>query len=88
MSIPISQFIPPRLSPFVTISFLHLGLYFINKFICTIFLDSAYKQYHMIFVLLCLTLLSMTISRTIRVTANGIISFIFMAESLCIKELL
>ena len=53
---------------------------FVNRFICTIFLDSTYKQYHMIFDFLCLTSLSMTISRSIHVAANGIISFFFMAE--------
>ena len=48
MSIPISQFTAP-LSPLVTPSWLpqvlHLWLYFcfVNKFICTIFLDSTYK---------------------------------------------
>ena len=34
----------------------------------------------MIFVLFCLTSLSMIISRSIHVAANGIISFFFMAE--------
>ena len=34
----------------------------------------------MIFVLLCLTSLSMTISGSIHVVANGIISFFLMAE--------
>ena len=37
--------------------FLHPWLYFcfVGKFTCTIFLDSKYKLYHMIFVFLCLT---------------------------------
>ena len=39
------------------------------------FLDSAYKQYHMIFVFDWLTSLGMIISRFIHVPANGIISF-------------
>ena len=85
MSIPTSQFIPlPQ--PLVTIScFLHLWLYFcfINKFICTLFsfLDSTYKQYHMISVFLCwLTSLSMTVSMSIHVAENGVILFFFMAE--------
>ena len=51
----------------------------IDKFIGTIFLDSIYKQYHIIFVL-CLTSLSMTISGSIYVAANGSTSFLFMAE--------
>ena len=36
--------------------------------------------YHMIFLFLCLILLSMTISRSIHVAENGIILFFFMAE--------
>ena len=39
------------------------------------FLDSSYKEYHTIFLFLCLTSLSMTVSRSIDVAANGIISF-------------
>ena len=31
---------------------------FVNKFICTLFLDSTYKQYHKIFVFLCIIFLS------------------------------
>ena len=53
----------------------------INKFICIIFLDSPYKWYHITFVfdLLQITYfisLSMIISRSIHLVANGIISFI------------
>ena len=57
--------------------FLHLWLYFcfVNKFICTHFLDSTYKWYHMVFLFLWLTSLSLTISRSIHVAANGIILF-------------
>ena len=80
MSVPISQFILPPLPHLVTISlFLHLWLCFCfaNKFISTIFLDSAYKRYHMIFVFLWLTSLSVIISRSIRGAANGIILFFF-----------
>ena len=51
----------------------------IDKFIGTIFLDSIYKQYHIIFVL-CLTSLSMTISGSIHAIANGMISFFYMAK--------
>ena len=50
------------------------------KFICIIFFDSTYKWYDMIFVFLCLTSLSMMISRSIHVATNGIISF-FLWES-------
>ena len=28
---------------------------FVDKFMCSLFLDSTYKRYHMIFVFLCLT---------------------------------
>ena len=42
------------------------------------FLDSAYKQYHTIFVFL--TSLNMTVFRSIHVAANGIISFSLMGE--------
>ena len=50
----------------------------ITSFVC-FFLDSTYKQYHMIFVFLCLTYitLSMTASRSNHVAANGINSFFF-----------
>ena len=53
MSIPISQFIPPPLIPWKPqVCFLHPWLYFcfVNKFICTIFLDSTYNWYRMMFV--------------------------------------
>ena len=56
-SLPIHP-LPPRNHRFV----FYVCDYFclVNKFICTIFLDSTYKQYHMIFVFQCLTSLSMT----------------------------
>ena len=51
------------------------------------FLDSAYKWNHMIFVFLCLTYFTyftyyhfMIISRSIHVAAHGIISFFLTAE--------
>ena len=57
--IPYSSFIlPPPLSPLVTISLFSVSVnlfLFANKLICIIFLDSTYKQYHIIFVFLCLT---------------------------------
>ena len=59
MSMPISQFIPPLSSfPPGNHKFVFYNcdtFFFVNKFICTIFLDSTYKQFHMIFVFLCLT---------------------------------
>ena len=48
-----------------------------NKLICTSFKDSTYKWYHMIFVFLWLTSLSMTICRYIHVAATDIILFFF-----------
>ena len=42
-------------------------------------LDSTYELWHMIFVFLWLTSLSMIISRSVHVAANDIISFFFMA---------
>ena len=69
MSMPSSQCIPlPYLPPLKTISFflcLWICFCFVNKFICIIFLDSMYKRYHMIFVFLWLTSLSVIISRSI-----------------------
>ena len=67
----------PPLPPGNHVCSLHLWLYFyfVNRFICTIFLDSTYKRYHMVFVFLWLISLSMTISRSIPVAANGIILF-------------
>ena len=44
------------------------------------FLESTYKWYHMVFVFLCLTSLSVIISMSIHVATNGIIYFFFMAE--------
>ena len=46
-------------------------------FIGSFVLDSTYKWYHMVFVFLFLTSLSMIISSSIHVAANGIISFLF-----------
>ena len=69
----------PRNHKFV----LWVCFYFVNKFTCIFFfffLDSAYKWYHMIFVFVWLTSLSMIISGSIHVAANGIISFYLMAE--------
>ena len=47
----------------------------ISSFV-SFFFDSTYKWYHMI-ICLCLTSLSMIISRSIHIAANGIISFFF-----------
>ena len=59
---------------------LWISFYFVNKSsFVSIFLDSTYKWYHMIFVFLCLTDLSMTLSRSLHIAANGIISLFVMA---------
>ena len=83
-SIPLVHPYPPlNLSPLVTISLFSnsVSLFlFCNKFICILFLDSMYKRYHMMFLFHCLTSLSMIISKSIHVAANGLASFFFMAE--------
>ena len=83
MSIPISQFIPPyplSSGKHKIVSYVCNSICFIEKFICTFFLDSTYKWYHMVFVFVWLTSLSVGISRSIYVVANDMISFLFMAE--------
>ena len=76
MSIPISHFNPP---PSLLPGNYKFVFYFcfVNKFICTLFSDSTYKQYHMIFVFFLVRLpsLNMKISRSIHVVPNDIISF-------------
>ena len=51
--------------------------HFVSKLIGIIFLDSTWKQYHMLFVFLWLTVLSMIIFRFIHVAENSIVSFFF-----------
>ena len=82
MSILIFQFIPPRfpLGNRKVAFYMCDSLCFVNKFICTIFLDSTYKQYRAILVFVWPTSLSMTISRSIHVAASGIIEFFYIAE--------
>ena len=55
----------PPWCPYVCSLYLCLNFCPATWFICTISLDSTYKWYHMIFVFLLLTSLSMTISRSI-----------------------
>ena len=79
MLTPNSQFIPPTPPfPFGNHKFVFYVCesicYFVNKFICIIFLDSTCKRYH-IFVFVWLTAFSMIISRSIHVAASGFISF-------------
>ena len=70
MSVPISQFLPLTLYPYICS--LHLCLYFCftNRCIRVIFLDSTSKPYYLILGFPFLTLLCMTVSRSIHVFAN------------------
>jgi len=84
-------YLPPIFPPLVMIvvgfffSPMSVDLFlFWYKFICIIFKDSTYKWYHMIFVSLS-GLLSMIISRSIHVAANGIISFLCWVVLHCIN---
>ena len=43
-------------------------------------LDFMYKLYHMIFICIQLTSLSMIISRSTHIAENSIISFVFLSE--------
>ena len=72
MSIPISQFIPPCSPIPWFVLYICDYLWFVNKFICILFFRLHIKLNHMIFVFLSLTSLSMTISRSIYVAANGV----------------
>ena len=56
--------------------------WFVNKFICIIFLDCTCRWYHMVLVFVCLSLLSVIISRSIPVATNGIISFLLGLSSI------
>ena len=77
---------PPPLPPLVTVSLFSTSvtLFLFCKFICTTFLDSTYKRYHGF--VSDLTFLSMRISRSVPVTANGVISlFLWLSNiPLCI----
>ena len=56
MPIPLSQLIPPSLPAANRKFVFYISVsYFVNKFICTLFLESTCKQYRMILVFLCLT---------------------------------
>ena len=52
------------------------------------FIVFTYRGYHMIFLFLCLILLSMTTSRSIHVAANGIIFFSVMVNCIYVSYLL
>ena len=65
------------LSPLVTINLfsMSLSLFLFYKYVHLyhLFLAYTFKQYHMIFVFLCLTSLSTIIPRSIQVATNGVI---------------
>ena len=75
--LPISQPVPFGNRKFfkvcVSVSVLQVHFY-------SFFLDFTYRWYHMMFIFHCLTPLSMIVSRSIYVTSNSFISFLFMAE--------
>ena len=54
VSTPVSQFIHPP-SNHMSVIYIRNYFCFVNKFICSHFLDCTYKRYHMVFVFLCLT---------------------------------
>ena len=74
---------PPLLSSLAITSLfsMSVSLFLFHRYVlwCHI-LDSTYKWYHMVFVFFFLTSLSVMISGSIHVVANGIILFYFMAE--------
>ena len=86
MSIPLYKSSNLSLSPLATIRLFSTSVtfffsYFVSKFICAIFFFFFYITHgiFMVFVLLCLTSLSMTVSRSIHVATNGIIcSFLWL----------
>ena len=83
-SIPVSQFIPPTTFPLDQyVCFLHLHLYFCfaNKIIYAIFVDSIYMiniQY--LFFSYWFTSLWVIVSRSVLISSNDPISFLFTAE--------
>ena len=78
MTFPKSLTIPSPWQPWVCFLSLWVSFCFVSKFICII-LDSTHKGCHMIF-LLCVTYFTQyTLSRSIYVAANGLISFFLMA---------
>ena len=79
--------------PLVTISLLSVSvhLFMFHKFISDSFLDFTFNWYHIVFVFVWLTSLSMIISRSIHVATNGIISFLFRVlfhRGVCASRLL
>ena len=90
MSMSLSHYVPgyPSPSPCPQVHYLHLRLYscptpryFRTIVFCFVFfLDSIYMCQHTVFVFLFLTSLCMTVSRSIYLTTNNSISFLFMAE--------
>ena len=77
-----SSHLPFPLGIYTFVLYLCLCFCFANKIICTIFLDSTYmyQYYSICFPLSDLTSVCMTVSRTIHVSTNDSVSFLFMAE--------
>ena len=89
MSIPNTLILPfPPPSLLVTMSSVSksvsLFLFYKQGHLYHFLLGCAYKGCHTVFLFLCLTSLSMTISKCIYVAANGMISFFSMAGWYCI----
>ena len=85
MSMPLSHFVPAYASP---TSHVLKSILYVCVFIAVLplgssgpfFLDSIYMCQHTVFVFLFLTSLCITDSRSIHLTTNNSISFLFMAE--------
>ena len=87
MTIPNSLTIPFPRQPYVH-SLKSVSLFLFCKFILYhLFDDTPFLGCHTIFLLFYLTSLTVTILRSIRVAANGIISFFLMAEQYSIVNM-
>ena len=87
MTIPNSLTVPFPRQPYVY-SLKSVSLFLFCKFVLYhLFDDAPFLGCHTVFLLFCLTSLTVTISRSIRVAANGIISLFFMAEQYSIVHM-
>ena len=80
MSVLLSHFIPASAFPLCPqVRSLRLRLYSCSatRFISTVFLDSIYVRWHTVFVFLFLTYFTLTDFRSIHLTTNNSISFLF-----------
>ena len=82
ISVPISQFIPPIFSLPVSVYVFCISVsqFLLCKFVCIMLLNSTCKQYYTIFIFLWFISLCMTVSRSIHISSNCIVFFIFMAD--------